>query len=180
MAANISNIRNIKDAPKGGRQTKAAKEAEKAAKKALRAIGKSGKSGRPRKGKARKVAKKAPVKSSKANKVDKAAAIEKPEAENESESPARKTRVRAPKGKTGADVFLKLLNSRKSIPKADLLKSVIAAGATEATARAYTVWSKRNTKNTNPAKGGNRFGILIEEFKDKNGLRLVRKIGVVK
>lgn len=76
------------------------------------------------------------------------------------------------------DVFRECFRTKQPVEKADVITQVVAAGsASAASAAAYVVWAKRDSgENKNPAKGGNPFGFVIEEYKTKEGVKTLRKV----
>jgi hypothetical protein len=87
----------------------------------------------------------------------------------------RKGKSHAGRKGGGAEVFRKIMDDRKPHKKEDVIKAIVKTGVGEASARAYLVWAKRSTKATNPAKGGNPFGIVIVETLDKNQVKFIQK-----
>lgn len=110
-------------------------------------------------------------------------ATTKGKSETKAPKPAKATKPKSDKPRKkgagrkggGAKVFRDILSDRKPHKKDDVVKAIVKTGVGEASARAYLVWAKRQTKETNPAKGGNPFGFVIVETLDKNLTKLIQK-----
>lgn len=87
---------------------------------------------------------------------------------------------RKPRERTGgAAIFVKAFpNKQITVLKDDLVKQIAAAGASEASARAYCVWAKRSNMGTK--SGMNPWPFVLEEYKNKDGAKALRVSEFVK
>lgn len=77
----------------------------------------------------------------------------------------------------GAAIFVKAFpNKQVTVLKDALVKEIAAAGVSEASARAYIVWAKRVVAGP-PNKSANPFPFFIEEGKNKEGVKTLKKAG---
>lgn len=125
-----------------------------------------------------KVEKKAPVKAEKPAKAAKPAKKESKTKTPKADKPAKESKPRkaqGPRESGGAAKFRDIMADRKPHPKSEVIAEIVKAGVGEPSARAYTVWAKRSTDKTNPAKGGNPFGFVITETKTEDGVKMIRR-----
>lgn len=79
----------------------------------------------------------------------------------------------------GAAIFVRAFpNKSVTVVKDDLVKLIAAAGASEASARAYCVWAKRPNMGTK--SGMNPWPFVLEEYKNKDGAKALRVSEFVK
>jgi hypothetical protein len=85
---------------------------------------------------------------------------------------------RKPRERTGgAAIFVKAFpNKQVTVIKDDLVKEIAAAGVSEASARAYIVWAKRE-KAGPPNKVLNPFPFFLIEKVNKDGVKVLQRAG---
>lgn len=81
-------------------------------------------------------------------------------------------------GESGLGVFAEMLakaTKKNPVKKQDVIDAVIKrAGTSAGTAASYVVWAKRPAEGGRP--GANPHGFMIEEFKDAEGNKVLRKL----
>lgn len=92
-----------------------------------------------------------------------------------------KQRRKPTSGGKGAGEFREIFESKKAIPKSEVIDRLVKTGVSDASARAYVVWAKRklpgaSVKNPSPAKGQNPWGFRIEESKTADGKKMLKRV----